>query len=143
GSWGCFLSGWGVSWGVGGVPFLSPCPLWPLATSLLTISVDHGFELLGVALDGEDNGALLDAVGGLGDGGDDLPAVGQAEAHGKGAVGAQLDRLALERDAGAGFGGAVDDQLGVELEPELAPPAEAEAAGAEARHGRRAERAAQ
>ena len=78
-----------------------------------------------------------------GDGGDDLPAVGQAEAHREGAVGPQLDRLALQRDAGVRLGGAVDDQLGVELEPELALLAGQEGAGAEAGDGRRTHRPAQ
>ena len=79
-----------------------------------------------------------------GDGGDDLPAVRQAEAHGEGAVGPQLDRLALQGDAGVGFRGAVDDQFGVQLEPELPRlAARHQAAGAEAGHGRRVQRATQ
>ena len=65
----------------------------------------------------------------------------QGDERVEGAVAAQLDRLALERHPGVGLGGAVDDQLGVELEPELPGLARGqEAAGAEARHGRRAER---
>src|SRR5262249_20087887 len=58
---------------------------------LLVRLVEHGLELLGVALDGQDDGALLDSVGRGGDGRDDLPAVGQLEAHGEGAVGAEAD----------------------------------------------------
>src|SRR5438132_13414666 len=82
--------------------------------------MNHRLERLGIAFDGEDDGAFLDAVGGGGGGRDDLPAVGQAEAHGEGAVRAELDRLALERDFRARRGSAIDDQLRVELEPELA-----------------------
>ncbi len=83
------------------------------------VVLDHRFEVLGIAFDGQDDGSFLDAVGRGGDGGDDLPALRQSEAQGKGAVGAQVDRLALDGDPGVGVGGSKDDQFGVELEPEL------------------------
>ena len=95
------------------------------ARSELVAVVDHRLELLGVPLDGQDDRPLLDAVGAGGDGGDDLPGVGQAEADGEGAVGPELDGLALERDLGVGLGRAVDDQLGVDLEVEAAARARA------------------
>src|SRR5262249_37368682 len=82
--------------------------------------------------------------GGGGDGGDDLPAVGQGEAHRERAVGPELDGLALQSDAGVRLGGAVDDQFGVELEPEVPQFAAGhQPAGAEAGDRRRAQRSAQ
>ena len=44
----------------------------------------------------------------------------QAEAHGEGAISSQVDRLALQGHAGVGFGRPVHDQLGVDLEVEVA-----------------------
>ena len=67
---------------------------------------DHGFEDFGVALDGDDDGALLDAVGGAGDDGEDLSLVGHRLADGEGAVGTELDGLAANGDLGVGFGAA-------------------------------------
>ena len=58
--------------------------------------------MLGVAFDRQDDGAFLDAVGGCGHGRNDLPIVGQAEAHREGAIGPQFDRFALQRDLGRG-----------------------------------------
>src|SRR5437868_6593812 len=97
--------------------------------------MNHGLEMLGVAFDGQYDGAFFDAVGGGGDSGDDLAAIGEAEAHRKSSVGAELDRLALESDLGVGFGGAVDDQLGIKLKPELAGFAVLKCAGAKAGDG--------
>src|SRR6266545_7215547 len=128
----------------GKLPFHHPPPtIHQPPAELFVAVVDHGFKLLGVALDGEDNGALLDTVGGSGDRGDDLPAVRQAKTHREGAVRTQLDRLALQGDASARFGGAVDDQFGVDLEPELALLARQECARAETRHRGRTHRPAQ
>src|SRR5262245_42005311 len=59
--------------------------------ALLIVLVDHRLKLLGIALDGQDDGSFLDAVGGGGHGRDDLPAIGQAKAHGKGAIRPELD----------------------------------------------------
>src|ERR1051326_3755403 len=81
--------------------------------------VEQRLQVLGVALDCQDDGPFLNAVGGVGNGGDDLPAVGQAEAQGEGAVGPELDRHALERDMGIRFCRAIDNEFGIKLEPEL------------------------
>src|SRR2546425_11738287 len=81
--------------------------------------VDHRLQLLRVSLDSENDGSLFDAVGRRGHRRDDLPAVGKTETHGKGAVRTQLNRLALKRDPGVRFGGSVDDQLGIQVEPEF------------------------
>src|SRR5262245_35324562 len=94
--------------------------------------MNHRFEVLGVAFDGQDNGAFFDAVSAGCGRGNNLPAVGQAEPHGEGAVGAELDRLALESDLRGRFGSAVDNQFGIELEPELPRLAVLKGAGAEA-----------
>src|SRR4051812_9921263 len=80
---------------------------WSLVIFLLTAVADHRLQVLGVALDGQHDGALLDAIGRDGDGRYDLPAVGETETHGERAVAAQFDRLALEHDAGGRLGAAV------------------------------------
>src|SRR5438105_8673414 len=71
--------------------------------------MNHRLEMLGIAFDGQDDGAFLNPIGGSGDRWNNLAAVGEAEAHGEGAVGAKLDRFALETDLGGRFGGAVND----------------------------------
>src|SRR5262249_2601216 len=48
--------------------------------------VDHRLEFLGIALDGEHNGAFLDAIRGGRNSGNDLPAIWEAIAHREGAV---------------------------------------------------------
>src|SRR5438874_13425471 len=95
-------------------------PLELSRASLLVDVVDHRLEVLGVALDRQHDRPLLDAVGARRDRRDDLPPVRQAEAHREGAVRPQFHRLALQRHAGVRLGGAVDNQFGVESEPELA-----------------------
>src|SRR5579884_3209925 len=61
----------------------------PARQFLLVSVVDQRLERFGVALDGQDDGAFLDAVGRDGHGGQDLAAVRQAEAQREGAVGPQ------------------------------------------------------
>jgi len=86
---------------------------------LVTV-VNHRFEFFGVAFDGEDDGSFLDAIVAGGDGGDDLSRIREGEPDGEGAVGTKLNVLALKGDLGVGFGRAVDDQFGVDLEVETA-----------------------
>src|SRR5579871_1652034 len=106
------------------------------AGQLLTVVMNERFELLGVAFHGEHDGALLDAISRDGHGRDDLPAIGKAETHRKRAVRPQFDRFTLERDPGLGFGGTIDNQFRVQLEPKLTSPAGQPGARAEARHRR-------
>ena len=68
----------------------------------LVVVVDHRLEFLGVAFHGQDDRPLLDTVGTGGDRGDDLPRIRQAEADGERSVGAELDRLTLQRDLALG-----------------------------------------
>src|SRR5579859_4727785 len=105
--------------------------------------MNQRLELLGVPLHRQHDRPLFHAVGGGGHGGDDLTAVGEAETHGEGAVVAELDRLALEGDAGVRLGGAVDDELGVEVEEEAALAAARPGARTEARDGGRTQRPAE
>src|SRR3954462_14584601 len=81
---------------------------------------DHGFEDFGVELDGDHDGALLDAVGSAGDDGEYLTLVGHGLADGEGAVGTKLDGLAAEGDFGVGLGAAVEDHLGIDVKVEVA-----------------------
>ena len=55
---------------------------------------------------------------GNGDGGQIVFSIWQCEAVAERAVGTQFDLVAAERDFRAGFGCAVDDELGVDVEPE-------------------------
>ena len=70
---------------------------------------------LDAALDGQDDLAFLDAIGRLGDARKDLPAVREAVPHGEAAVRTELDRFALQGDAGSGHRATEDDHLGVDL----------------------------
>src|SRR5262249_14766046 len=81
--------------------------------------VDHRFQVFRISFHGEDNRSLLDSIRRGGHRGNDLPAIGQRETHREGAIGTEFHGLALKGDARLRIGGAVDDQLGIELEPEL------------------------
>src|SRR4051812_49069893 len=113
-----------------------------LPSHFVHVVVDHRVEVLGVALHGEDDGALLDAVGAGCHRGDDLPAVRQVERHAEGAVRVQLDRVIVQGQVRGRVGAAEDDQLRVDLEEELLHAARGHRAGAEGGLLRRAELAA-
>src|SRR5438874_20628 len=55
---------------------------------------------LGIAVDGQHDRSLLGAVAAVGDYGQHVAAIGQAEADGEAAIGPQANRLAAECDPG-------------------------------------------
>src|SRR5262245_20979219 len=90
------------------------------ARVLVVCFAEHRLKHLRIALDGNDNCALFDAVGGTGDHGEDLTFVRHRLSDGEGAVGSELDRLAAECDLCIGLGAAVEDHLGIDMEFEVA-----------------------
>lgn len=74
--------------------------------------------VLGLANEAENGGAGF-VSGGSGGGREFEGAVRKSETIAEGAVGAELNFPTAERYPGVGFGGAVDDQLGVDVKPEL------------------------
>src|SRR5208282_1389565 len=91
---------------------------WP---SELVVIVDHRLEFLGVAFDGQHDCPFLGAIATRRDRGDNLPGIGQAETNRERSVGAEMNRFALQGHMGIRFGGAVNDQLGIDLEVEIPP----------------------
>src|SRR5688500_11995202 len=79
----------------------------------------QGLHHLGVSLHREDGRPLFDAVIRTGHDGNHLPAVGQAQPNGKGAVVPQLHRLALERHVRVAVDRAIHNDLGVDGEFKL------------------------
>src|SRR5262245_47955536 len=92
--------------------------------SLVVGLADHGLEYFRVAVDGNDNGALLDAIRSTGDDRQDLPLIGHGLADGERTVGAQLDRLATECNLRVGLGAAVENHLGIDVKLQLSMPIE-------------------
>ena len=75
-------------------------------------------EVFGGAAEFQFRGASVRAVGGNGHGRQIVFAIRQGEAEAERAVGTQFDFVPAQRDFGVGLGGAVNDQFGVDVEPE-------------------------
>ena len=90
------------------------------------VIVDHRLKFFGVAFDGQHDCPLLDTIPAGRDRRDDLTGIGQAETDGKSAVGAKMNRLALQGHVRVGLGRAIDDKLSIDFEVEVAARAREE-----------------
>lgn len=78
-----------------------------------------GAVVVGVAGEVEVCGAGVALVVGDGGDGEVEVAVGEGKAVAEGPVGAELDGALSDGDVGIWFGGTVDDEFGVDVEPEV------------------------